>query len=484
MYTKLLFIISFFWALQGFAQENQKLTLHFESDKHALTNIEKENLKQWVDSFSSKNIARISICGHTDALSEESYNIDLSERRALVVTKALMDLGVPKRKITYSFNGEAQPIASNTTKVGRQLNRRVEITIEFQKPSSQKPNHRLSELPEWLKPKYQTFYIDPCQDTLLETANHALISIPASAFDVPEDYNKECVEIRIAEAYDKIQMVQYNLQTISNHELLVSGGMIGIEAEICGNPVGLDSLKTIGIFLPQKDIDERMELFTGKRDAGGYMDWTLKPNQLYSFYNPGNFIRYLNYQDCPFFFCRILRFLGINRNETANYFYTNNYDIETYDKYIETMGKEGVEHVEKMKEVNNDLLGYMFQTNNLGWFNCDYMPDIPGNNRMALNIEEKPDILTNIYILFNNRNAVLNAKPSKTYYTVKNMPVNEDITILAIRTNEDKTISLAIKAHTTNPNQTIKLAYDKISAKELKNKISTITSFNLSFHSP
>lgn len=71
----------------------------------------------------------IQIAGHTDSSGAEQYNQALSERRAMSVQNALANQGVaPMRMRTIGF-GETQPIADNSTPAGRQLNRRVVITI-------------------------------------------------------------------------------------------------------------------------------------------------------------------------------------------------------------------------------------------------------------------------------------------------------------------------------------------------------------------
>lgn len=71
----------------------------------------------------------IQVAGYTDSTGSESYNLKLSQRRAEVVKTALTAQGVGPARITTVGFGEAKPIASNATEAGRQLNRRVEITI-------------------------------------------------------------------------------------------------------------------------------------------------------------------------------------------------------------------------------------------------------------------------------------------------------------------------------------------------------------------
>jgi OmpA-OmpF porin, OOP family len=65
--------------------------------------------------------------GHTDALGEDAYNADLSQRRAQSVVNWLVDNGIAAERLEAKGMGEAQPIADNGTNEGRAENRRVEL---------------------------------------------------------------------------------------------------------------------------------------------------------------------------------------------------------------------------------------------------------------------------------------------------------------------------------------------------------------------
>jgi len=54
-------------------------------------------------------------------------NLDLSAQRALTVTRALIEAGVPRTVIFAAAFGAEQPVASNDDEEGRAKNRRVEI---------------------------------------------------------------------------------------------------------------------------------------------------------------------------------------------------------------------------------------------------------------------------------------------------------------------------------------------------------------------
>jgi outer membrane protein OmpA-like peptidoglycan-associated protein len=70
---------------------------------------------------------KVRIEGHTDSTGSEDYNQALSERRAEAVSVALQGRGVPAQRIQAVGRGKSDPVATNSTAAGRQLNRRVEI---------------------------------------------------------------------------------------------------------------------------------------------------------------------------------------------------------------------------------------------------------------------------------------------------------------------------------------------------------------------
>ncbi|TDQ40224.1 OmpA family protein [Thiopseudomonas denitrificans] len=71
--------------------------------------------------------------GHTDSVGPDAYNQKLSERRANAVRQVLVEqYGVESERVNSVGYGESRPIADNSTKEGRALNRRVEAAVEAQ----------------------------------------------------------------------------------------------------------------------------------------------------------------------------------------------------------------------------------------------------------------------------------------------------------------------------------------------------------------
>lgn len=69
------------------------------------------------------------VVGHTDARGSESYNEDLSLRRAENVADRLIGMGIRSHQVAYMGMGEIQPVAPNLNNAGMAQNRRVEFFL-------------------------------------------------------------------------------------------------------------------------------------------------------------------------------------------------------------------------------------------------------------------------------------------------------------------------------------------------------------------
>jgi outer membrane protein OmpA-like peptidoglycan-associated protein len=73
--------------------------------------------------------AGVRVVGHTDSTGTDAINDPLSVNRAASVRSHLVDRGVAPQRIAIDGRGSREPIADNTTEVGRARNRRVEIFV-------------------------------------------------------------------------------------------------------------------------------------------------------------------------------------------------------------------------------------------------------------------------------------------------------------------------------------------------------------------
>lgn len=94
---------------------------------------EVEQIKLFVDVLNDyAKSAKIRIVGHTDSSGSDSYNMKLGMTRATNIAKLLSEYGLkPEIEILgVSSKGKHEPTATNDTKDGRYLNRRVEILFD------------------------------------------------------------------------------------------------------------------------------------------------------------------------------------------------------------------------------------------------------------------------------------------------------------------------------------------------------------------
>jgi outer membrane protein OmpA-like peptidoglycan-associated protein len=105
--------------LEGIVFETGSATIQTESFSR---------IDRVVEYMTHKTNSRIHVSGHTDNVGNPQSNKVLSEARAQSVREYLMSHGIDGSRIETVGFGEQFPIASNDTKEGRQLNRRIEVT--------------------------------------------------------------------------------------------------------------------------------------------------------------------------------------------------------------------------------------------------------------------------------------------------------------------------------------------------------------------
>ncbi|WP_027183381.1 OmpA family protein [Desulfovibrio inopinatus] len=116
-------------ALQAEPQPPISRLLYFYSDQ---TTLKPESLKE-IPGIAKEILAKpapeVSIIGHSDAMGEKDYNLQLSLRRAETVKALLMKDGVPEKSMYIFSHGENDPLIPTADGVSEPKNRRVEVFI-------------------------------------------------------------------------------------------------------------------------------------------------------------------------------------------------------------------------------------------------------------------------------------------------------------------------------------------------------------------
>jgi outer membrane protein OmpA-like peptidoglycan-associated protein len=114
--------------------KNQQLSIRinnifFDFNKSELQPESYPELDRLYKFLNDNSDINVEISGHTDNIGADEYNITLSNARANSVKEYLVSKGINSSRIISKGYGKSNPVATNDTDEGRQLNRRVEFKI-------------------------------------------------------------------------------------------------------------------------------------------------------------------------------------------------------------------------------------------------------------------------------------------------------------------------------------------------------------------
>jgi len=102
--------------------------VYFDSDKTAVKPESTASLAEMAKLLQQDKNLKVHIVGHTDNQGSPAHNMDLSQKRAESVVKALTaDYKIDAKRLSAKGVGSYAPVASNDAEPGREKNRRVEL---------------------------------------------------------------------------------------------------------------------------------------------------------------------------------------------------------------------------------------------------------------------------------------------------------------------------------------------------------------------
>ncbi|MBV1860998.1 MAG: OmpA family protein [Nannocystaceae bacterium] len=107
--------------------------IFFDTNKATIKSKSRAKLDNAVKVLAEFPKVRIEVSGHTDDRGRDTYNMELSARRADSVKQYFVDHGIAADRIETRGAGETMPRQSNGTKAGRAQNRRIEFKLLQQK---------------------------------------------------------------------------------------------------------------------------------------------------------------------------------------------------------------------------------------------------------------------------------------------------------------------------------------------------------------
>lgn len=111
-------------------QDEMRKSIYFGGGSYYVDEFQIEQLYFWLDSIPNLlDKYDIYLISHTDPIGGQEYNAWLSKMRGESVQQILLQKEIPERKISIKDWGLENPVYSNTSYQGMQLNRRVDVIL-------------------------------------------------------------------------------------------------------------------------------------------------------------------------------------------------------------------------------------------------------------------------------------------------------------------------------------------------------------------
>ena len=257
--------------------------VYFDSGEYVLTSSAQAVLDSLVDHEKLQVIRGVRVTGHTDAVGSDADNETLSRQRALTVARYLRAHGIQARAVRLRADGEANPQASNATRTGRSLNRRVELTV-YLGALKAPPSEVVVEAPADSLPTdvsgNEALY-DCTQPLTLTGRRGVRIVLPPYAFDSCG----EPIEVRLAE-FNNLDVVSgKEMSVMAEDTVLESAGSICLSAFMSGQQLrALREGQSVEVRIPAERYDPEMGLYESpNRSNRRAINWERNPNTMPEF---------------------------------------------------------------------------------------------------------------------------------------------------------------------------------------------------------
>ena len=112
------------------SQDEIRKSIFFGGGSYDIDEFQATELYHWLDSV--PNLLEkydIHLISHTDPIGGKAYNEWLSQMRSQAVHQLLIQKSIPENKITIKDWGLENPVYSNRSYGGMQMNRRVDVIL-------------------------------------------------------------------------------------------------------------------------------------------------------------------------------------------------------------------------------------------------------------------------------------------------------------------------------------------------------------------
>ena len=349
------------------------------------------------------------IKGYADNDGSDEFNLELSEQRVTAVKNYFYG---NKYAIDSKCYGEKEAINKNKNEDEKSLNRRVDVIFWT--------NYALGKN----KKQAQVFTFPANRAIEFTAAEGTKIKIPANSL-VYENGSAALGDVMIAitEYYSMQDIIQNKLTTNSNGEVLISAGMINIEASRNNKELKLKSGTTMDVGFAEREENDGFGVFYGDPNpATNVINWVPAVDT--------------RTQTEGWFYSGVKLFVSDTIERWRSKLEFNNYGqrIKVTEKWVENIGTN-YDTLIVDKTINKNSI--ILQATKLGWLNCDQFFESPDKTNLYVNID--PKINPDIVLIFGDVKAMLQPaiyKPGMLVFY--NVPKDQKIIIAGVGSGEGK----------------------------------------------
>ena len=266
------------------------------------------------------------------------------------------------------------------------------------------------------------------------------------------------IQIELLEMTDNSSMLLNNAQTISNGQILVTGGAYYLNMTSDGKQLKMKKGKGLEIEFPKLTEDE-MGLFLGERDSLGQMNWVQAEQNFES--------KDLKAPKKP-------KPRKTPKKQTKN-------EIDLIFDYVESaevepLTQEEIEEYERQKrEYETASKTYeSVELMNFGWLNCDrFWNDPSPKTDIQLIVKNESLSGARIYAVFSDINSIMATQYWKGMTdtpSFRNIPIGKELTVIAL-TAKNETPYIFETTITTETDKEVQIEFKPTTQADIKEKM-------------
>jgi len=324
----------------------------------------------------------------------------------------------------------------------------------------------LSEISE--KPQQMTAPSD--KETVVTGAKGTVIHVDPNRLETIDGSPLgDNIQIELLEMTDNSSMLLNNTQTVSNGEILVTGGAYYLNMTSDGKQLRMKQGKGLEVEFPKLTEDE-MDLFIGERDSLGQMNWVQaeqsfkgKDLEVPKKPEPKKITKKETYSEIDMIFGHI------DGEESKPL-------TEKEKEELKRQGQEYQREYERQKrEYETASKTYeSVKLMNFGWINCDRFWNEP-SPKTDIQLLVNNDSLTGarIYAVFSDLKSIMTTqywKGMQDTASFKNVPTGKDLIIIALSAKDETPLIFETTINTSTQKQ-VNIEFIATTQSEIKEKM-------------